>query len=117
MMKLLLDSRQIFKDIGVIKLEIIYHQSVAVVVNKLGALIKKGAVVLIRLNHKNLLPALSFELFSDSFLTTQARRQPKVTGTPPIKNPGFNPARNREFLASILLVVVLPWVPDTDRTC
>ena len=58
MMELLLNSRQIFKDIGVIKLEIIYHQRIAVVVNKLGTLIKKGTVILIRLNNKIAAPAL-----------------------------------------------------------
>ena len=70
MMKLFLNSRQIFKDIGVIKLEIIYHQSIAVVVNKLGTLIKKGTVILVRLYNK----------ITASRTITKPRRETEVTG-------------------------------------
>ena len=50
MVELLLDRPQIVKDIGVIKLKIIEDQRTWAVMDKLGTLIEKRAVVLIRLN-------------------------------------------------------------------
>ena len=52
MVELALNCSQIIKDIAVIKLQIIHYQRVAMVVDKLRALIKKGTVILIRLNNK-----------------------------------------------------------------
>ena len=40
---------------------------------------------------------------------------PKLLGTPPIRKPGFRPAYSR-IHASMLVVVVLPCVPETAST-
>ena len=52
MMELALNRGQIIKDIAVIKLQVIHHQCIAVIVDKLRTLVEKGTVVLVRFHHK-----------------------------------------------------------------
>ena len=52
MMKLRFNGGKIGKNIGVIKLQIIKNDGTWVIMNKLGAFIKEGGVVFVRLNNK-----------------------------------------------------------------
>ena len=47
-----LDRRQIRKYIGMIKFEIINHQSAGTIMNEFRALIEKGGIVFIGFNYK-----------------------------------------------------------------
>ena len=57
MMELTLNRRQVIKDIPVIKFEVVHHQGIAVIVDKLRALIEKGTVILVRFHHKETVAA------------------------------------------------------------
>ena len=52
MVELALDSGEVRKNISMIKLKVIEYGNRRAVVNKLGALIKKGRVILIGLYYK-----------------------------------------------------------------
>ena len=67
MMELPLDGLDVFKDIGVIKFQIIQDQGMGAVMDELGALVEKGAVVLVCFDYKKVAVA-------------QTRRHGKVPG-------------------------------------
>ena len=50
--KLALNGSQVVKNVGVVKLQIVQHGGTGPVVHKLAALVKKGRVVLVGLNHE-----------------------------------------------------------------
>jgi hypothetical protein len=52
MVELLLDSRKIGKDVGVIELEIVQDRSSRPKMHELGALVKESGIVFIRFDHK-----------------------------------------------------------------
>ena len=52
MVELLLNRPQVVKDIRVVEFKVVQHQRARAVVHKLGTLVEEGAVILIRLNHK-----------------------------------------------------------------
>ncbi len=44
----------IIENVGVIKLQIVENQRVGPVMDKLGALVEEGAIVIVRLNHEEI---------------------------------------------------------------
>ncbi|MNT72665.1 hypothetical protein D3C72_2112910 [compost metagenome] len=50
--KLPLDRRQVVKDVGVVKLQVVEHGGAGPVVHKLAALVEEGGVVFVCLDHK-----------------------------------------------------------------
>ena len=52
MVKLLLDGFDVFKDVGVIKFQVVADQGTRHVVDELGALVEKRGIVFVRLDHE-----------------------------------------------------------------
>ena len=67
MVKLSLDSGKIRENIGMVKFQVVQYYRTWMVMHKLGALIKEGSVVFVRLNYKKW-------RFASWFLLRGARR-------------------------------------------
>ncbi len=52
MVELAFDGGQVGKDIGVVEFEVVHHGDRRAVVHELGALVEKGRIVLVRLDHE-----------------------------------------------------------------
>src|SRR5690606_15106329 len=100
--ELTLDGFHVFENVGVVEFQVIQNQGIRAVVDKLGALVKERAVVLIRLDHKEITAA-------------QPGRHRKVLGHTAYQVTGIKPAWSR-IHSSMAVVVVLPWVPATAIT-
>ena len=55
--ELTLDGFHVFENVGVVEFQVIQNQGIRAVVDELGALVKERAVVLIRLDHKEITAA------------------------------------------------------------
>ena len=77
-MKLFLDRRQVFVDVGVIELEIVEDQRARAVVDELGALVEERGVVFIGFDDEELAPA-------------EARADRKISGHAADEEPGIEP--------------------------
>jgi hypothetical protein len=100
--ELALDHREVVEDVRVVELQVVEHQGARAVVDELGALVEEGGVVLVRLHH-------------EEGRGPSRAESPKLRGTPPIRKPGASPASS-STQASMLAVLVLPWVPATAST-
>ena len=100
--QLLLDGREIGENIGVVVFEVVENGRARAVVHELRALVEKRGVVFVRLD-------------DEKWIFPRRADTPKFSGTPPMRNPGSRPACS-SIHASMLAVVVLPWVPATAIT-
>src|SRR5471030_1250308 len=87
MMELFLDRFKIFKDISMIEFQVVQDQRAWAIVNKLGTLIKEGAIVFIRFHNKKV--SLSQTCGHGEIARDAADNKPWLI-TADFKNPGHH---------------------------
>ena len=78
MVELALNRRQVVKDVGVVKLQVVQHRRAGAVVHKLAALVEEGGVVFIGLNHKQWALRLRARAGNGALVCTEPGRDAKV---------------------------------------